>query len=67
VQEKPAVCANNVAGGAEESMGNHSKISSGRVLSRLEAKASVCDVIYYKNLPSTVIQEKSLEIEQDWR
>jgi hypothetical protein len=52
----------------EESVGNHSKIISGKVLSRLdkEAKASVCNVIYYKNLPSTVIQEKSLEIGQDW-
>jgi hypothetical protein len=72
VQEKSAVCVNNmymnVAVVWEESVGNHSKIISGKVLSRLdkEAKASVCNVIYYKNLPSTVIQEKSLEIGQDW-
>ena len=45
-------------------MGSHSKIISDKVLSRLdkEAKASVCNVIYYKNLPSTVIKEKSLRL-----
>jgi hypothetical protein len=44
------------------------KESAARARLRLdkEAKASVCNVIYYKNLPSTVIQEKSLEIGQDW-